>query len=228
MNKKILEVSPSQIMTNPYCILDWVRPEVNSSYLHEAFDVLRIGRTRPAIGSIWNCVIDDLRNKVLLVGPEIFSGELNINPPIKVYEDFQDRVLDIGLIEGCYKLGILDREGYEMMKQALNQRHIFDGHPRSTQPDQIKTLSFINDCIKYVLAVPAPLPAINVEDYMETIRGANYSRDKEAALHAFNSMSVVYQNQLLNMMFDEYVKLETDIDVQGNIEFAAPIFWKKA
>jgi hypothetical protein len=43
-----------------------IRPEMQSnSYIEEALRVLPVQGYRSAIGSIWNAVIDDLRNKVM-------------------------------------------------------------------------------------------------------------------------------------------------------------------
>jgi hypothetical protein len=84
-----------------------IRPEMQSnSYIEEALRVLPVQGYRSAIGSIWNAVIDDLRNKVMYRSLSLFNKEMGQklgNKICKTYENFQEFVNDDLLIDGAYK-----------------------------------------------------------------------------------------------------------------------------
>jgi len=57
--------------------LNSVRDEfMDNPYIDEARRVLTVHGYRSAIGSYWNAVIDDLRNKVLHRGLDLFNKEM--------------------------------------------------------------------------------------------------------------------------------------------------------
>jgi len=126
----------------------------DNPYIIEALRVLPVQGYRSAIGAFWNAVVDDLRNKIIFRSLELFNKEINTGHTIKTYEDFQDYVNDDQLIEGAYKIGVIGWEAYKILRHSKETRHIFSGHPKSSEPSLIKVLSLIDDCIKYVLRIP--------------------------------------------------------------------------
>ncbi|WP_211330962.1 hypothetical protein [Tibeticola sediminis] len=112
-----------------------VREEVRDCpYLAEALRVLTVKGYRSAIGSYWNAVIDDIRQKIIHRSLDLFNKEINPKRKIEKYEDFQDHVTDHDLIEGAYKIGVFSWEARKMMHQARETRNLFDGHPKSSDP----------------------------------------------------------------------------------------------
>lgn len=151
-----------------------VREELrNNPYIIEALRVLPAGGYRSAIGSFWNAVVDDLRNKVIFRSLALFNKEMGNKLPrlIKTYEDFHDISDDI-LIEGAYKIGVIGWEASKILKQAKETRHLFSGHPKSSEPSIIKVLSVMEDCIKYVLSQDYPMQIIDINDYI-TLMGTS-------------------------------------------------------
>jgi hypothetical protein len=59
---------------------------------------------------------------------------------VESYEDFQNFVNDDQLIEGAYKIGVIGWEASKVLKHAKETRHIFSGHPKSSDPSIIKVL----------------------------------------------------------------------------------------
>jgi hypothetical protein len=80
-----LVVSGAQDLTVPFTkVLDEVRDDITDNpYLEEAFRVLPVGGCRSAIGSVWNAVVDDLRNKIIHHSVELF------NKVVKPFRDVQ-------------------------------------------------------------------------------------------------------------------------------------------
>jgi hypothetical protein len=112
-----------------------VRDELKEDpYIEEALKVLPVGGYRSAIGSFWNAVVDDLRNKIIHRSLSLFNQSVSLRKEIKCYDDFINNTNDDELIEGAYKIGVIGWEASKILKHAKETRHIFDGHPRSSDP----------------------------------------------------------------------------------------------
>lgn len=207
--------------------LSSVRDEIiDNPYIAEAIRVLQVGGYRSAIGSFWNAVVDDLRNKIIHRSLELFNKSTKISPPIKSYEDFQNRVNDDQLIEGAYQIGVIGWEASKVLKQAKETRHIFDGHPKSSDPSILKVLVMMEDCIKYVLNEPYPFQIIDIDEYIATLDTTGFDRNEVAVVNALSEIPEIYKNELINRLFTVYVDPHASSIIRSNIEFIAPILWK--
>lgn len=193
-------------------------------YIQETLRVLPVGGYRSAIGSIWNAVVDDLRSKILFRGIHLFNQEMKTG--IKDYDDFIALNNDDVLIEGAYKTGVISWEAAEVLKQAKKTRHIFSGHPKSSDPSPIKVLSMIDDCVKYVLTQEYPVQIIDINDYIDQLGSAGFDRNQVAAENAMGDLPEKYKHELANRLFTVYIHDQTPTTTIGNIEFISPILWK--
>ncbi len=209
--------------------LNDVREEFkNNSYIEEARRVLYVRGYRSAIGSYWNAVIDDLRNKVLHRSIDLFNKEMQqtLKREIKTYEDFQNYVTDFDLIDGAYKIGVIDWEARKILHHARETRNIFDGHPRSTEPSVIKVIDLIIDCNKYVLSKEYPTAVINIDNYIAVMDTSNFMRDELAVEQTLGDLPEIYKVELINRFFDIYKYEATSTTLRSNIELCAPILWR--
>lgn len=204
-----------------------VRDELlDCPYIQEALRVLPVGGYRSAIGSFWNAVIDDLRNKIIHRSLSTFNREIKFRREIKTYDDFQDCVTDDDLIEGAYKIGVIGWEARKMLLQAKQIRHVFSGHPNSSDPSILKVLAMMEDCIKYVLSQEYPLQIIDIDDYMTALGNEGFDRNEQAVENALGDLPETYKDQLVHRLLTAYVHPDSASELRGNIEFIAPIFWK--
>jgi hypothetical protein len=207
-------------------LLHSVRDDIRDNpYLAEAVRVLPVGGYRSAIGSVWNAVVDDLRNKVIHRSIEAFNKATSIGRTITTYEDFQDHVTDDQLIDGAYKIGVITWEGSKILRQAKVTRHVFDGHPKSSEPSVIKVLAMLDDCIKSVLSQPYPSQIIDISAYLTQMAESDYDRNEIAIDNALSELPEGYKNELANRFFTTYVNEGTSSILKSNIEFALPILW---
>ena len=198
----------------------------DNPYIQEALRVLPAGGYRSAIGSFWNAVVDDLRNKIIFRSLNLFNKEIKIEHEIKTYDDFLNYVNDDQLIEGAYKIGVIGWEAYKLLKQSKEARHIFYGHPKSSDPSIIKVLSVIDDCIKYVLNEEYPVKIIDIDEYIDTLKTENYDRNEISIANALNDLPENYKNELLNRLFSIYISPDVSSILSSNIEFLSPLLWK--
>ena len=224
---ELARVQPEEIRPLFEKALSSVREEiVDNPYIVEAIRVLQVGGYRSAIGSFWNAVVDDLRNKIIHRSLELFNKATNISPAIKTYEDFQNRVTDDQLIEGAYQIGVIGWEASKVLKHAKETRHIFDGHPKSSDPSVLKVLVMMEDSIKYVLNEPYPVKIIDIDEYVATMDTTEYDRSEIAAANALSEIPEIYKNELINRLFTVYIDPHASSIIRSNIEFVAPILWK--
>lgn len=199
---------------------------LDNPYLEEARRVLPVGGYRSAIGSFWNAVVDDLRNKILFRSVKLFNKAVNVGKEIKTYEDFQNHVSDDELIDGAYKIGVIGWEASKILKHAKETRHIFDGHPRSSEPSIIKVLAMFDDCAKYVLKEPYPPQIIDIDEYLALMVTPEFDRSEVAIGNALTELPEVYKTGLINRLLTAYISENATSILRSNIEFTAPILWQ--
>lgn len=204
-----------------------VRPDMQDNpYILEALKVLPVGGYRSAIGAFWNAVVDDLRNKIIFRSLDLFNKEINVGHKITNYDDFINYVNDDQLIEGAYKIGVIGWEAYKLLKHSKEARHIFSGHPISSDPSIIKVLSVIDDCIKYVLNEEYPSKIIDIDEYIDTLKTENFDRNEISITNALNDLPENYKNELINRLFTIYISPDVTSVLSSNIEFLSPLLWK--
>jgi hypothetical protein len=205
-----------------------IRPELQDSpYIAEALRVLPAKGYRSAIGCVWNAVVDDLRNKIIHRSLSLFNKSMpGLGREIKTYEDFQNHVNDDELIEGAYKTGVIGWEASKLLKQAKETRHIFDGHPKSSEPSLIKVLAMLDDCTKYVLCEEYPPQIIDIDDYLMTLASDKFDRNKIAIENAIDQLPDIYKKELIHRLFNTYIEPTASSVLRSNIEVVAPILWR--
>ena len=197
----------------------------DNPYILEALRVLPVQGYRSAIGAFWNAVVDDLRNKIMFRSLDLFNKEINTGHTIKEYEDFQNYVNDDQLIEGAYKIGVIGWEAYKILRHSKEARHIFYGHPKSSEPSLVKVLAVIDDCIKYVLNAEYPAKIVDIDDYIESLKSDTYDRNIVAIENAIGDLPETYKNILINRLFSIYIHPDSPSTLVSNIEFVSPLLW---
>ena len=127
---EIVPVSQADVSVLFERCLNAVRTDLRDNpYILEGLKVLPVKGYRSAIGSFWNAVVDDLRNKVVARSLKLFNKSVSLEKEIKNYEDFQDYVNDDKLIDGAYAIGVIGWEASKILKHAKETKHIFYFHP---------------------------------------------------------------------------------------------------
>ncbi|MEG2464307.1 MAG: hypothetical protein RSA87_03925 [Malacoplasma sp.] len=207
--------------------LEFVREDLHDDpYILETLKVLPVGGYRSAIGSFWNAVVDDLRKKIIFRSLDLFNKEMKAARIISCYDDFQNYVNDEMLIDGAYKMGIIGWEAQKVLKQAKETRHIFDGHPSSSDPTPLKTLSMMEDCVKYVLSREFSPKIIDIDEYINTMGTEDFDRNEISISNALADLPENYLTDFINKLFNAYVDPRCSSILRSNIEIVAPILWK--
>lgn len=209
-------------------IVEGIRDDLKDNpYVAETLKVLPAGGYRSAIGCFWNAVIDDLRNKIMHRSIDLFNKEMNPSKQVKKYEDFQDNVNDEMLLDAAYKMGIISWEGHKILKHVKEVRHVFDGHPKSSDPTPIKVLSMMEDCIKYVLSQDYPPQIIDIDDYISLMETEDFDKNEISISYSLDDLPDIYLNKMANILFSKYIDKNCSSTMRSNIEVVAPILWKQ-
>ncbi len=225
-SKSVVIANSSEIVPLFTRAMDNVREDAQDNpYLIEAIKVLPAGGYRSAIGCVWNAVVDDLRNKILYRSIDLFNSSVTLQRKVETYEDFQNHVNDDQLIDGAYKIGVIAWEASKILKHAKETRHVFDGHPKSSEPSLVKVLSMLDDCVKYVLSQPYAPKIIDIGAYLTQMAEPDYDRNEIAIENALLEFPEIYKNELANRLFTTYIHVSSSSILRSNIEFAAPILW---
>lgn len=223
MANEIVKVDSSVIK-----IFESLNKEIRSDYqrndyIEEAQAVFGIGAMRSAITQFWNAVIHDMREKVIHRSLDLFKKEMNISKNVNDYEDIQKHVTDFDLIEGSYKIGILDRESRMMLHQAREVRNLFGAHPYSNRPDPVKTVNMMMDCVRYVLAQPLPSKIIDVDEYLKNMQDNSFDRNITIIVNNFADLPKVYKHEFIHKIHKAYIHKDTPLTYIQNIEFILPL-----
>jgi hypothetical protein len=225
--KALIPVTHDTMAALIECSLDNVRDDmIENPYIIEALRVLPVKGYRSAIGNVWNAVVDDLRNKIIHRSLPLFNKAVQLKRTVKCYEDFQNFVNDDDLIDGAREIGVIGWEAAKVLKHAKETRHIFDGHPRSSEPSAIKVLAMLDDCVRYVLAEPYPPEVVDIDGYLATMQTADFDRSEVAITNAITDLPEVFKTALIHRLFDAYIHEGAPTDLRSNIELVAPILWK--
>ncbi|WP_114327317.1 hypothetical protein [Candidatus Colwellia aromaticivorans] len=208
-------------------VLMSVREELRDDpYIIEAVKVLQVGGYRSSIGSFWNAVVDDLRNKIIFRSVSLFNKSVELGRKVESYEDFQNFVNDDQLIDGAYQIGVIGWEASKVLKHSKETRHIFSGHPKSSDPSIIKVLAMMDDCIKYVLNTEYPAQIIDVNEYVSTLAEETFDRNVISIESALGDLPEIYKKELSNRLYSSYIHPQSTSVLRSNIEFVAPILWR--
>jgi hypothetical protein len=225
--RALAPVAPAALAPLVQHAMSHVREEMQDNpYIEEALRVLTVQGYRSAIGCFWNAVVDDLRNKVIFRSLSLFNKSVSLGREVKSYEDFQNFVTDDVLIDGAYKIGVIDWEAHKVLKHAKDTRHIFDGHPRSSEPSPFKVLAMIEDCTKYVLQVELPAQIIDIDEYITVLGNDDFDRSEVAIENALGDLPDTYKNELINRLFTAYIHPDASSVLRGNTEFISPFLWE--
>lgn len=207
--------------------LNSVRSDLQDNpYILEGLKVLTVQGYRSAIGSFWNAIVDDLRNKIIATSLNLFNKSVKSQREIKSYEDFQNYVNDDQLIDGAYAIGVIGWEASKILKHAKETRHIFSGHPRSGEPSVIKVLSMMEDCVRYVLSADYPTPIVDIDEYVTILGSQQFDRNVFAVEGALGALPEIYKSELANRLFSAYVHASSTTILRSNIAFVMPILWQ--
>lgn len=205
-----------------------IRPESRGDFVLKAKVALMSGLPEAAMNYIWDSTIDDLRAKVVAFGVEYFAEEMNLES-VKDQETLVLYANDYFLIEGCYRLNIINKEAWFQLQHCRQLRNHFSAaHPPAGEVDPLEVLNFCKNCAKYVLREDRPLPGFSMKNLLDNIKEGDISGNIQEIQVGLLGQPTNTHNTLCKILFAVYIDNASSGQVKANVEKLAPIVWERS
>ncbi|EFF19268.1 MULTISPECIES: hypothetical protein [Enterococcus] len=223
----------NQISGNIPIIIESINPDIrrNATYLSKFISSVAIGRFDSALNDLWNEVVTNLHNKIIVYGIDIFYDSAVGGSLREDYVDENDLVdiKDRVLLDTCLKLEIITDIVHQKLVHILNMRNnISSAHPNDGQIQPFELLGWLQTCTVEVISVEPSRGAIEVRKFIKNLKMKESrftSPEISAIQESINDLSSTLCGNILNTIFGMYTDVRLDRLVKENIIDIAPIIW---
>lgn len=192
-----------------------------------------VGLFDAALNYLWNETIVNLREKVIRFDLDYFYdstiGDSGRGSKFKTEEDLK-KMDDWELISGCLKTGIITDIGYRHLDYIRDMRNFASAaHPNHTELTGLQLVSWLETCIKQVLAIEPSGPVLEIKKLLQSIRNEILTkRDSKPIIANVNQLPQDLVHSLLRTIFGMYTDEKLDVSVRNNIDLFAKAVWKQS
>lgn len=183
-----------------------------------------------ALNYLWDETIRNLRLKVSRFDLDYFFDTVvkdQKERPKFSAEDDLEKLQDWDLITGCRDTGIISKVGYMHLDYIRNMRnHASAAHPNQNELTGLQLVSWLETCIKEVLAKEPEGPAIEARRLLNSLRKEVLSQgDIPHIATALKAMPVGVLTSMMRSVFGMYTDTGIEAQVRTNIGMIAPDVW---
>jgi len=184
-----------------------------------------------ALNYLWDETILNLREKVVKYDLDYFYDTIKglDRDKFRSESDLQD-LPDWQLIEGCREAEIITLIGYKHLNYIRDMRNFASAaHPNQTQLTELMLVTWLDTCIREVLAKEPSDSAIIVKKLLVNIREEVF--DGSMASHIESKIQELPEElsgTLLRSLFGMYVDKNLNFTVKNNIDLIAKSAWLRA
>lgn len=159
-------------------ILDRVPPDLRQEDLVRMCVAVASGLFDSAINYVWNCSVNELRQKVKNFG-------LNVVRQLVDTKDFDEKKLleirDGELLQLCLRINLITEDGHFFLEQCRVVRNNFSAaHPPIGKIDNYEFTVFANRCAKYALNDDINPVGLDISNFIDVLKDARFSDDQTA------------------------------------------------
>lgn len=221
-----------QVINNLPAIMERIPPEIrqNSMYLSQFIAACGAGLFNAALNMIWNEVVVNLRQKVVQFDLDYFLdsviSDAKRRATIKSEEDL-NKLDEWELVKGCKDTGILTELGYKHMDYIRDMRnHASAAHPNHNDLDGLQLASWLQTCIKEVLAKEPEGPVLEVKRLLHNLRTVNLaSTDVPPIKASVQRLPIELVDSSLRAVFGMYTDPNLDVKVRNNLKLIVHCLW---
>lgn len=184
-----------------------------------------------AINFLWNETVVNLRNKVVRFDMDYFLStvvtDLKRRKTFKNEEDLA-KLDDWELVKGCKDTGIITHIGFKHLDYIRDMRnHASAAHPNHNDLDGLQISSYLQTCIKEVLAKDPEGPVLEIKRLLYNIRNENLHPEDIPPIEA-NIKLLPYDlaDSLIRTFFGMYIDPDIEIHIRNNIKQLAKCGWR--
>lgn len=185
-----------------------------------------------ALNFVWDETVKNLRKKVAAFDLEYFFKSAITDPDrlkkLQTEEDLQ-KIDDWELIRGAHLTGILSDIGYRHLDYIRNMRNWASAaHPNQNELTGLQLVSWLETCIREVIAKEPSGPVIAVRQLLENIRNHSLaSGDIPSINHNISLLPPDLATSLVRTVFGMFADPKVSATTKQNIRWIAPAAWQR-
>ncbi|MCU5774385.1 hypothetical protein N5923_15680 [Erwiniaceae bacterium BAC15a-03b] len=206
----------------------------DARYLSKFVAGAAIGLFDASLNYVWNEVVLNLREKVVVYGLDMFFDAAVGGGRRELYSTEEDLsgLKDNTLINTCRKLELISDIVYTKLNHILTMRNdIGASHPNSYSINAFELLGWLQTCVQDILNDKPSASAIQIKSFIENLKRSTNVLD-EATIQSMerplNDLSLQNTDNLLNSIFGIYTTDSTGNVIRKNIALFAPHIWNKS
>lgn len=206
----------------------------DARYLSKFVAGAAIGLFDASLNYVWNEVVINLREKVVVYGLDMFFDAAVGGSRRDLYIDEKDLsgIKDNTLVNTCRKLELISDIVYTKLNHILTMRNdIGASHPNSYSINAYELLGWLQTCVQDILNDKPSASAIQIKSFIENLKKSPDVLDAQTISsmeRPLNELSLQNTDNLLNSIFGIYTSLSTGNIVRKNIALFAPHIWSKS
>lgn len=204
----------------------------NSMYISKFIAACGAGLFDAALNFLWNETVVNLRNKVVRFDMDYFLNSIITDTrrrsTFKTEEDLK-KLDEWELIKGCKDTGIISEIGYKHLDYIRDMRnHASAAHPNHNDLDGLQLTSWLQTCIKEVLAKEPEGPVLEVKRLLHNLRANVLTRsDLPPIVSNIQILPTDLVDSTLRAVFGMYTDPDLDVQIRNNLKLVAPSLWEK-
>ncbi|WP_448668524.1 hypothetical protein [Enterobacter mori] len=209
--------------------IDSVR-RADSLYLSKFIAACGAGLFDAALNFLWNETVVNLRWKVSLNDIDYFYDSIVTDTKrrdkLKTVDDLVN-IEEWELVKGCHLTGLLSDIGFKHLDYIRDMRNWASAaHPNQSQLTGFMLISWLETCIKEVIAKEPEPSALQIKRVLSNIRGAILDGDDLAHIKsAMESLPQDVVDSFLRTIFGMYTNDNAAVQVKNNIKGIAKKCW---
>lgn len=206
----------------------------DARYLSKFVAGAAIGLFDASLNYVWNEVVINLREKVVVYGLDMFFDAAVGGNKREFYNTEEDLsgVKDNTLINTCKKLELISSIVYTKLIHILTMRNdIGASHPNSYSINAYELLGWLQACVQDILNDKPSASAIRIKSFIENLKTSPEILDPATIAsmeRPLSELSLQNTDNLLNSIFGIHSSLNTENIVRKNIALFAPHIWAKS
>jgi len=198
-------------------------------YLSKFFVAVSTGLFDAALNYLRDETIKQLRLRILVGDLKYFYDVVVPDSKRKDFSAPEDLVKldDATLIEGALKIGLIGQIGYKHLDYIRYMRNWASAaHPNQTELTGLNLVSWLETCIREVIATPLSNIQIRINQLLGNIKNQELSPSEVETMAAFfTELSVEKCNALAKGLFGIYIDPASTQQTIANINLIAPHLW---
>jgi hypothetical protein len=223
------------VMNNLPAIIEYLSPEQKSEamYISKFIAACAAGLFDAALNFLWNETVTNLRQKVIRFDMNYFLDSVVTDTKRRTTfrnEDDLKHLDDWELIKGCKDTGIITEIGYKHLDYVREMRnHASAAHPNHNDLDGLQLSSWLQTCIKEVLAKDPEGPVIEVKKLLINLRLNVLSPSDIPPIRAnLQQLPIELVDSTLRAIFGMYTDSTLATYIRNNLNLIIQSIWENS